>query len=248
MLYGDPKLKLELTGPKKLSAKENLKRIEAVLKISKTYGDGLLGLANKESMGEELAQLLGEWTHDYEFPPQRFLFQFEVERLSFSSFGQLVEMKPWKRMLVLGCLSIIRHLLHKRLLRPSQLTPPRETSPLQHLNAKTIASVLYHAFMELLSQEVPRQFDNQLHVDIDFLCKSKSGCLDAEDNVEQQQEEEGAPEDTLIQGLFSKSQLQDVFIDHKDRVENIKALLNCFMTEVDELVQTSYKKKTWDMP
>jgi hypothetical protein len=38
--------------------------------------------------------------------------------------------------------------------------------------------------MELVIGEVPRQFDNQEKVDIAYLCKSKSGSLEAEDNSE----------------------------------------------------------------
>lgn len=68
-------------------------------------------------------EFLGTIMHNYEFPPQNFLFQFEVNRFEYTSFGALKNMSDARAECLLITLMIIRIYIFRIVLKPWQDFP-----------------------------------------------------------------------------------------------------------------------------
>ena len=51
--------------------------------------DGLLNNTKEGLVPKELVEFLGDISHDYCYPPQSYLFQFELQRLNFTHNASL---------------------------------------------------------------------------------------------------------------------------------------------------------------
>lgn len=77
-----------------------------------------MAATKEESFAPGFLQFLAGWTHDLQVPPQNFLFEFEINRLSFDSFALLKEMTPLKGQLIIAMFIFLKILLFRVILRP----------------------------------------------------------------------------------------------------------------------------------
>jgi len=251
LLLGNPKQNLAIIpfNGKKITPKETETRTTEIHKILKIMVDGLVNNCKEGVIPDDLVALLGDISNDYAYPPQSFLFPFEVNRLSFTHNASLKDTTAPKVQMVCAFFVLIRILLGELILKPSQANDKAQQTDMVFRNIKTIASILLIIITDLLRSRVLIQNNNQNHLDTEIKIKARSQPipfqppmdLKDEGNEEEGKKKKDDPE-VPISGLYNKEQLAP-FFSKKPFVDEIKALIEGWCNAIEPIVTNKYKER-----
>ena len=221
-------------GKKSLSQKETDNRIYNLImpKLRKLL-NVLIEKAKGAEFPESLIKFIASITENQSVPPDRFLFEFEVRRLNFTHLGTLKGMTSLHSKMIIGMFLVIRVIVYQFLVQPwnelkhlDYKIPADETAK---RNLKTIASVLYHATMDLFRGKVPVAVNNQVFLSVDMKVKGRVSPLKT---PELMNEKVKVSEEDVMSGLFTKKELTNLFGQKMQDINDLKGLIYEFLDHI----------------
>lgn len=241
-----------LFGSKKISFEEAEDRIKnLIMPKMRALLNTLLNCTSEATFPEQLADFIASVSESKCVPPNHFLFEFEIKRLTFTHYGTLKNMSEFHSKMIIGMFLICRILIYQFFVRPwtelrkgSVMEAPSKDSCVR-LNLKTIASILYHSLMDIIRGTVPVVHGNQKFLSPDLKIKPRTTILKTEE-AEKAENEEGAKkyaEEEVIEGLFTKKQLEAFFVGRATDANVVKASLTGVLHSIYNSTHKAYMRK-----
>jgi len=253
-LVSNTKLNLAIVsyGNKKLTPKELEPRPADIQKILKTFMDGFINNTKREIVPSQLLSFLGDISQNYQYPPQNYLFAFEVNRLNFTHNAALKEMGQPRVQMICAIFMFVRVFLAEMLLQTDKVVPTVKMTDVFVRNIKTLASIWMIVLVELIRGKTIVQNGNQNHLDLELKIKHRAGPIafnspvDLKDDLDPEEAsatgKKPDPTETLITNLYTKEQLSAYFTK-KQMVDELKALMEGWCTAIYEIVTGQHQEE-----
>eukprot|EP01017_Pseudomicrothorax_dubius_P007931 TRINITY_DN12553_c0_g1_i1.p1 TRINITY_DN12553_c0_g1~~TRINITY_DN12553_c0_g1_i1.p1 ORF type:complete len:266 (-),score=49.33 TRINITY_DN12553_c0_g1_i1:2-799(-) len=176
------------------------------------------------------------------FPPQDFLFEFEVSRLNFNTFGTYKDMTPMKSKMIIGCFVYIRVLLAQIILHLWDIIPSLSKDEKMKKNIRGLATLMYHIFADFLRNNLAFQQNNQKHLPTEIVIRPRKESIRAFEG-EPEERPEPKKECEMIKGLLSKNSMTWLYTKKKPWVDNLKALVECWLDKFYELINEFHSER-----
>ena len=219
-------------GGKKVSMEEQESRIKnLIMPKMRAMLDATLSATTEAKFPLALSSFIATITENQSAPPERFLLDFEINRLSFTHFGTMKDMTEDHSKMIIGMFVLVRIMIYQFFVMPWTeirkgvgLAPPPKDS-LAKLNLKTIASILYHSVLDFFKGKVPIQSGNQKFLPPHLKIKPTNTIMAAPTSDEAEQASSKKPSEEAIQGLYTKKELEVFFSTRAQDASHIKGML-----------------------
>ena len=135
-------------------------KCKAINTICKHILDQLTAASTTELMTKPFLEFLERVSKNRYYPPQNYLFNFELSRLQFNSFGALKCQNSIKQLMIMAFFIFIRIVIHRLILRAHTYDSEIKKTELYVINSKIIGSLLYCIIMDFFTENVAIHFNN----------------------------------------------------------------------------------------
>lgn len=243
--FADTKLDMNITDKKKIMEDEMAKRVvnvkNQVRKLFKTLVDNF----NGKDIPVAQIDFLGTLIHDFEFLPQNFLFQFEINRLEYTSFGALSKMNQTKSHMVILTLIILRVYVFRMVLKPWTDFKVVKKKELLSRNCYVVGSIMYEILMDYIKDRNFKIGQNQAHLPIEYKNMPRPLGPLITDRFELPEDPAEVRalrqlEEPVILGLEKREDLKAVIEDDKQFVQEMSDYLEEFADSIYDMVKFRY--------
>ncbi|CAD8123897.1 unnamed protein product [Paramecium sonneborni] len=207
-----------------LSDKEKTNRINNVKLFIQKLSIIIFENLKESSFNPEFFSFLAQITQNFQFPPDRYFFNFEVSRLEFNSFGAIKNIKLQQQKMVLAFFIMIRILGYTILYAPWTLGLSYiKKSTILESNSIIIVSVLQELVIGDF-REIKVLENNQNHLSNELKINPRPlGPLKIIPDPKTQQEKIQLKTqlEPLIYPTYTREEMKDLFEKQKDWVENL---------------------------
>lgn len=221
-----------LFGSKKISSDEIEDKVKnLIMPKMRALLNQLIHCTMEGTFPVQLAEFIANISENGCAPPNHFLFEFEIRRLQYTHYGTLKNLTDNHSKMIIGMFLLMRVLIYQFFVKPwteirkgSKLDPPGKEDQTK-LNLKTIASILYHCLMDLYKSKLPVIPGNQNFLPPELKIKPRTDILHTERGKDEEAKKKSAEED-VIEGLYTKKQLEGFFVTKATDANQVKASLN----------------------
>eukprot|EP01017_Pseudomicrothorax_dubius_P043394 TRINITY_DN7217_c0_g1_i3.p1 TRINITY_DN7217_c0_g1~~TRINITY_DN7217_c0_g1_i3.p1 ORF type:complete len:604 (-),score=119.35 TRINITY_DN7217_c0_g1_i3:60-1802(-) len=234
-----------LGGKVALEYEEIEARLEVIKKHLKSLVETLGEKISQETVPGTLIEYFALLTQVKGIVPQNFYFDFELRRMEFTIYATNKNYKPERTKMIIAFQILIRTLIYKFLLRPWEVNPKVKKGENFRRNMKTLASVLYHIILDHMKMSAPVIQKNQIHLPNFAKIKPKAEPLYAEETRVDRAEtytRKKNDDDNIIDGLYSKDQLEDLFENHRQWIAQMKGITEFLLEKIHDLIKKHMEK------
>ncbi|CAD8206691.1 unnamed protein product [Paramecium pentaurelia] len=247
--FSSNKDNLNISDKRKILEAEMKQRVQNLKIQTKKLFQTLISNFNAKDIKPETIEFLGSILHDYEFPIQNFLFLFEINRLNFTHFGQLVNMTDIKAQCLLISLILIRVFILRIILKPWAEFPDRvKKKELFEQNCYIVGSLMYQIIMDLLKSKWFSKLGNQSHLPSKYKTYPRPLGPLLSDNYQLPEDVAEVRlirllEEPLIMGLANREDLKSILEDDKPFCNEQQKVITQWAENIYKLVHQNYLLK-----